>query len=160
MHQKTVYVALTLMAVLTLGAHAKSPITRPEQLQRAGLVVDFGEGNFITRCVTFSEPEISGYEALTRSGLDIAASGGAVCSIAETGCPADDCFCAIPDYWSYWHFLEGTWQYSGSGAQGYTVGDGDIEGWSWEGEPPPTLSFDQICAPYRAYLPLLLMAGG
>jgi hypothetical protein len=160
MHRKVLGTVLTLVALLTLAAQASSPITRAQESKRVGLVVGFGDGTFITRCVTFTEAEISGYEALMRSGMEIAANGGAVCRIDETGCPAADCFCAIPYYWSYWHLMDGTWQYSGSGADSYTVQDGDIEGWNWGAEPPSTLSFYQICSASTIHLPLVLTAGG
>ena len=160
-HQKkAVHISLTLIALLTLAAQAGSPITRAQQSNRVGLAVGLGDGAFITRCVTFSESEISGYEVLMLSGLDVTASGGAVCRIEGTGCPADDCFCAVPDYWSYWHLINGTWQYAGSGAYGYTVRDGDVEGWTWGAEPPPTLLFHQVCSVSTIYLPQVLTAGG
>jgi hypothetical protein len=92
--------------------------------------------------------------------LDVTASGGAVCGIEGTGCPVNDCFCAIPNYWSYWHINDGTWEYSGAGAQDSTVHDGDVEGWSWGAEPPATLLFHQVCAPSTVYLPLVLTIGG
>jgi hypothetical protein len=148
-----------LIALLTFAAQAGSPITRAQQSNRVGLVVGLGDGTFVTRCVAFSESEISGYEAMMRSDLDVTASGGAVCRIEGIGCPADDCFCALPDYWSYWHLIDGVWQYSGSGAQGSTVRDGDVEGWNWGAEPPPPVLFRQICSLPTIYLPLVAAGG-
>jgi hypothetical protein len=161
MHQKkAVDIALTLILLLTWSARASTPITHAQQSNRAGLVVGLGDGTFVAQCVTFSESEISGYAVLMRSGLEVTASGGAVCRIEGTGCPADDCFCAVPDYWSYWHLIDGTWQYAGSGAYDSSVGDGDVEGWNWGAEPPPTYLFRQICSPPTIYLPLVLTVGG
>jgi len=148
-------VALTVLLALISGAVGISlPGARAQVPNRVGLVVRFGDGSIITRCVEFGEPGISGYDALTRAGLDVVAAfdsgkGAAVCSIEGTGCPVEDCLtCATPDYWSYWHLVGGAWSYSPTGAGSYTVRTGDVEGWSWgPGEPPPVVPFDQICAP-------------
>jgi len=125
---------------------------------RVGIVVDFGEET-TTACVAFAEPEISGYEALVRSGLALEvnqqAGGAAVCRIEATGCAADDCFCACQGqdcvYWAYWHQVDGAWQYAVIGASQSRVGNGDVDGWVWgpgsvtEAPPPPDVSFDDIC---------------
>lgn len=125
---------------------------------RVGVVVDFGEET-TTACVAFEEPEISGYEALVRSGLALEvnqqAGGTAVCRIEATGCAADDCFCACRGqdcvYWSYWHQVDGAWQYAVIGASQSRVGNGDVDGWVWgpgsvtEAPPPPDVRFDDIC---------------
>ena len=152
-------IALGLIGLVTLVAHARSPQTRAQQSNRVALVVGFGDGTYATECVRFTEPGISGFETLMRSDLDVVSNGGAVCRIEGMGCPADDCFCAAPDYWSYWHLIDGTWQYSGSGAQGYLVHDGGVEGWHWGSQPPPTLVFDQICPSFTVHIPIVLAGG-
>ena len=161
-HQKTTHITVLLVTLLTLTAQASPSITEHQQSNRVGLVVDFGDGAFHTLCVAFNETEISGYDVLIRSDLDVATRGGAICRIEETGCPTEHCFCAMPDYWSYWHLIEETdvWQYSDSSAGSTTVHDGDVEGWSWGSEPPPTLTFHQICSPSTIYLPLVMTGGG
>jgi hypothetical protein len=118
----------------------------------AGLVVGFGDGRVETRCVTFSEPSITGYDLLTRAGLDLTVAiegqGAAVCAIDGVGCPADDCFCEQPQaYWSYWHLDGGSWAYSQLGATAYTLTDGAVDGWMWGdgAQPPPLRTLDQIC---------------
>lgn len=128
---------------------------------RVALVVDYGDGEVATRCVSFPEETISGYEALQRSDLpfetEIQAGGAAVCSIDGRGCPADDCFCSCPGgvdcvYWSYWHQIEGEWRYSVGGSGLYRVSDGAVEGWVWgpgsvtQAPPPPAVSFSEICS--------------
>jgi hypothetical protein len=124
-----------------------------------------GDGTLATRCVAFSEAEISGLNVLEQSRLEIVTSQGAVCAIGGTGCPADNCWCQCQGtpciYWSYWHWLAGAWEYSQAGAAGYQVHDGDIEGWRWgEGEtPPPAVLFEQICPSFRVYLPVVLRNG-
>jgi hypothetical protein len=154
------HIPLTLALLLTLLSRGGSSTTRAQQTNRVGLVVGFGDGTVISRCIPFSDSGISGYEVLMRSDLDVTTNGGAVCRIEGTGCPASDCFCAIPDYWSYWHLIDGAWQYSESGAPVTTVHDGDVEGWNWGTEPPPTLLFHQICSTSILYLPLVVSRGG
>jgi hypothetical protein len=113
-----------------------------------------------TRCVTFTEEQISGMEVLNRSGLaadvEYGSVGGAVCQIEDTGCPVGDCFCQCKGsdciYWSYWHLQENNWQYSSIGAAVYQVQDGTIEGWSWgpgavtQAIEPPHISFEEVCS--------------
>ena len=58
---------------------------------RAALVVRAGDGSVQTKCVSFSEPAISGEELLKRSGMTVVINpnsgfGGAVCSINGYGC--------------------------------------------------------------------------
>ncbi|MCK4472299.1 MAG: hypothetical protein KAW49_10985, partial [Anaerolineae bacterium] len=153
---------LTLIVLLVLAVvRASPPGARAQSPNRAGLVVRFGDGSFITRCVEFSEPQISGYDVLMRSGLNVVAAyysgeGAAICKIEHEGCLVEDCLtCAYPNYWSYWHLVDGAWVYSQVGVSGYTVHPGDVEGWSWgAGEPPSLVPFDQICAPPPTDTPL------
>ncbi len=127
---------------------------------RAALVVNLGGGNVQTRCVTFSEPQITGYDLLLRSGLnpvvDVQGMGTLVCSIGGVGCPADNCLCQCSGggecvYWSYWHRINGNWQYSQAGAGIYPITDGVVDGWSWgsgsinEATPPPNFAFEDVC---------------
>lgn len=127
---------------------------------RVAIVVDDGEGQIETRCVLFEEDEITGVEALARSGLAVAvdyqAGGQAICRIGTTGCESGNCFCQCRGggectYWSYWHVVDGEWQYALAGAGMSRVRDGMIEGWSWgpgtiqSASPPPPFTFDQIC---------------
>ena len=120
---------------------------------RVGLVVQFSDGSTATRCISFVEQSITGYEVLQRSGLSVVdafdpGQGAAICKIEGDGCPADDCFCAMPYYWSYWHLQNGGWVYAPAGASQYQVQNGAVDGWHWgQGDPPPVIPFDQICAP-------------
>ena len=61
---------------------------------------------------------------------------------------SDNCFCGMPDYWSYWHLdPEGEeWAYSQVGSNTYQVAAGSVDGWSWGDQPPALVSFDEICA--------------
>jgi hypothetical protein len=130
---------------------------------RVGLVVARGDKT-ITRCIEFNETEISGYEVLERSGLDLNADltsgmGAAICRIDGQGCtyPAEDCFCQCQGtpcvFWIYWHLDDGDWQFSSHGASSYKVRDGSVEGWAWgkgssegDGAKPPVIPFEEICA--------------
>jgi len=136
---------------------------------QVGLVVQSGDGSTSTRCITFNEPEISRYDVLNRSGLDLVVSGGAlgltICDIeGESGCPAAECFCQCPppgdpcEFWHYWHLTENEWVTSPLGASSSVVHHGDVEGWSWgAGDAPALIAFEEICAPaYTVYLPMVL----
>jgi hypothetical protein len=134
---------------------------------RVALVVKHGDGDVITQCIEFNGDQISGYEVLKRSNLDLNfepnAMGAAICRIDGEGCsyPQDDCFCQCNDltgqtpciYWSYWYRDGGDWRYSGFGASSRDARNGDVEGWVWsEGSvssadtEPPDLEFSDICA--------------
>lgn len=127
------------------------PLVIAQEGERAGLVVQFADGKLMTSCVDLGGQTFSGYELLQQTGLDLsvyydANQDVAVCSINDQGCSADHCFCQFPEYWSYWHMEEGKWVYSGRGSSDYAVQSGSVEGWVWgSGEPPPLISFDQIC---------------
>jgi hypothetical protein len=147
--------ALCLFSLLAV-AIVDQPLIPAHAMQsnRVGLVVAHGDGSTITRCIEFSESELSGYDVLQRSGLEIVAAqdsgaGAAVCAVDGEGCPKSDCLtCDMPNYWSYWHLEGGSWTYSPVGASIYKVHDGAVEGWRWGGgDPPPVIPFDQICAP-------------
>jgi hypothetical protein len=139
--------------VLTLGVGSSSHATA-QGPNRVGLIVVFGDGSVVTSCIAFSEAEISGYEALKRTGLSLVTSfdsgmGAGICKIEDQGCPKASCMtCDAPNYWSYWHLAGNSWSYSQLGASSYTVQGGAVEGWRWgTGDPPPMTTFDQICAP-------------
>ena len=142
-----------LFLTLVLG-FAPIQNSTAQESNRAGLVVQFGDGIVETRCVEFTEPTISGLELLERSGLPVLAAydpslGAMVCKIQEQGCPVDNCLCqSPPDYWSYWHQVDNNWIYSPAGSSTYPVSNGAVEGWSWgPGNPPPVMTINEICAP-------------
>lgn len=130
---------------------------------RVALVVRFGDGSVHTKCVEFNEAQITGLDALTRSGLNViyqaSGSSATVCKIQNEGCnfPSQPCFCQCSGgsnciYWSYWHLKNGAWQYSQLGASSYTVSNGDVEGWVWgagslnSAPQPPMTDFNSVCA--------------
>ncbi len=126
---------------------------------RAGLVIDFGDGNVVVRIVSFSEDSISGAELLQRSGLDVGLLvnvGGAVavCAVQGVGCAPTprDCFCQCQGngchYWSYFHLKDGAWAYAESGSAGSQLHDGDVDAWVWgDGRTlPPVLTWEDVQA--------------
>lgn len=128
-------------ALLILFAAALAGIL-PVAAQRpngAGLVIRFGDGSVIYAYVQFEEETITSEELLYRSGLAIVIApysglGAGVCAIDGEGCPSDNCFCesyTTPAY--FWHFYanDGGWRELLQGASSRSVGDGDIDGWSW-----------------------------
>lgn len=154
------WLPLLVITGLTVALLAYSP-SGASDANRVAVVVDFGNGQIASRCVSFSEETITGFDALERTGLpvetDFQTGGAAVCRIDQQGCPADDCFCSCRGggdclYWSYWHLTNGVWNYSSAGSALYRVGDGAIEGWAWglgsvtQASPPPVVSFSDVCA--------------
>ena len=123
---------------------------------QVALVVLHGDGSVVTRCVEFGESEITGYDVLARSDLEVVSThdstmGITICAIDGEGCPESDCFCKCKGtpclYWSYWHLVDGDWQQSQVGAGDSKAHDADVEGWSWGEQPPAAVeSFEQVCA--------------
>jgi hypothetical protein len=130
---------------------------------RAGLVIQFGDGRLETHCIAFEEDELSGAELLTRSGLNMVVDaskgmGITVCKIQGVGCdyPAKHCFCQCMGggecaYWNYFYRDRGEaeWTYSPLGAVLRRVSPGAVEAWVWgDGHTPPSrdLTFEAICA--------------
>ena len=149
-----------LICALTLGS---SHSARAQVPNRVGLVVVHGNGATITRCIEFTEGEISGYDVLQRSGLSVtayeSAMGVAICAIDGEGCGSDNCFCQCQGgtctYWTYWHLSGGNWVYSNVGAALHRVHNGDVEGWRWsDGAPPLVVPFEQICPPLPTDTPV------
>jgi hypothetical protein len=101
---------------------------------RAHLVVQFSPGDALVRRIDFTAP-ISGLAALEASGLDVVTQdfvwGTAVCSIEGVGCPAEDCFCDMVNFWgnSYWD--GSAWQGYLFGAADTELNDGAVDGWQW-----------------------------
>ncbi|NJK80064.1 MAG: hypothetical protein HC893_03475 [Chloroflexaceae bacterium] len=158
--------ALGILLFVLVASVEASTIPPAQTISRAALVVQAGGGQVLTRCVSFSEPQISGADLLRRSGLGLETVndpglGEFVCRIEQEGCPASDCLCAFPPtYWRYWLLQADGWQFSAAGATTRMLGDGDGDAWVWSAEdtPPPVIAFDTVCPaalPYQAYLPLL-----
>ncbi len=144
-------VALLILSAIALAGILPVAAQRPNG---AGLVVRFGDGSLIYAYVQFEEETITSEELLYRSGLAVAIApysglGAGVCMINGEGCPSDDCFCqsyTTPAY--FWHFYahDSGWRELLQGASSRSVGDGDIDGWSWTaGESGlPAVTIDEI----------------
>lgn len=150
--------ALWGLAILLAGAFGGSEGTAGQELRHAGLVVSFGDGHTETRCVEFTEEEISGAELLRRSGFSVVFSGSGgfgegVCRIDDTGCSdPSDCFCQCRGagcaYWAYFAFQDGEWRYQSVGASQRQLHDGDVDGWVWGSgrTSPEPVTFGELCA--------------
>ena len=134
---------------------------------KAGVVVDFGDGVVFTACVDLgTDGQATGEELLQAASFDVlieySSQGGAVCKINAQGCnyPDQQCWCQCMSspcvYWAYHHLAGNQWQYATQGASTYIVHSGEVDGWAWgagtvaQGAQPPLYTFDQICAPPTA----------
>jgi hypothetical protein len=143
---------LALLALLLLpaargAAQSSGPALAPaDGSNAADVVVDLGDGRTLIRRVTFDEPNISGLQALQRSGLALTtvdfSFGTAVCAIEGVGCPASNCFCNPDQFWGYQFWDGAAWQGYMTGPGGSSIGDGAVEGWAWGpfGDTPPPIT--------------------
>ncbi|HEY8678851.1 MAG TPA: hypothetical protein VIN39_09510 [Candidatus Dormibacteraeota bacterium] len=147
--------ALAAMALMHTSVHASA--------HRVALIVDHGVSwsgaRLLVRCLQFSQDAISGLALLELAGINSGQppqvydwGGGAltVCQVdREPRQIPDRCFgpTSGPN-WSDWHRSAAGWVPRTSGATGYTVRDGDTEGWTYSsgfGAPPPSVEFSQVC---------------
>ena len=167
-HMKRTAVGLLLVvSALALLLPSSGPAALAQGAQRVGLVVKFDDGSVFTECIEFSQPEITGCEALDLSSLSVeyggyGSYGQAVCSINGVGCPASNCFCqctgADCEYWAYYHLAGGKWEYSTAGCSSHSLHHGDVDGWAWGAGTigatsevePPLMTFEELCAPPTA----------
>lgn len=132
-----------------------------QETPRAGLVIVHGDGNVATRCVELGSESISGYDLLSKSGVEILAEpsgmGMTICKLDGEGCgiPQESCFCQCKGspcvYWSYWQMVDGAWRYSNLGAANTRPTDGALEAWVWgdgtsgQAPQPPAMSLADVC---------------
>lgn len=171
--QRTTWVALLSVVIVGVGLVASgTALTRPTGLvvaappaqqgvNRAAIVVNFGDNNVQMKCISFTEPVITAEALLLRADFDfILNTEGNVCRIGTVGCPASNCYCQCGMiecvFWGYFHLVGDRWQRALDSVTWYEVRDGAVEGWSWGsanfsiGVPPPLVTFDQICSPQGA----------
>jgi len=151
---KMLLAALLVLIALTSG-------TGPARAAGAvGIVVRHSDGRILYAYVPLTSGQITGAEALLKSGLalNVAVGGSfgtAVCSIDGEGCasPREDCFCksyGSPSF--YWHYYlrgpDGAWRNSSLGAGNRVLHDGDVDGWSWTDSESglPTVTLAQIAS--------------
>ena len=152
--------ALVLLG-LALGGLLPGAAIAEDGVNRAGLVVDYGDGTVTYAIVKFSGNEVSGIELLRLSGIPLVTVafgglGAAVCTVQEKGCGIAECrqrVCQTADagspYWRYFRLAgDGEWTPMNQGASTSTVVDGDVDGWSWTGRDPglPTVDLSEIAA--------------
>lgn len=147
--------AIAGTALLHHHAHAAT--------HRVGLIVEHSPawpgGTILSRCVEFAQDAIGGLSLLELAGVNSGQppqvydwGGGAltICQIAgEPGTVPSRCFGPISGpNWSDWSLVSGHWVRRTTGVAGYTVHDGDVEGWTFTpgfGSPPPALTLEQAC---------------
>lgn len=136
-----------------------SPGAIGQSANQAAVVVQHGnptEGG--AECVSFTEPQIDGFDLVERSGFEYLAAtfdlGRAMCWLDGEGCRTtdpNDCFCDPVSSWSLWVQGEGDSlpAPSETGADDAEVTDATVHYWVWGpfGEPPlQATSVDQVCA--------------
>ena len=116
------------------------------------------------KCVEFAQEAIGGLALLQLAGVNSGQApqiydwgGGAytVCQIdRQPQTIPDRCFGPMSGpNWSDWTQTANGWVARSTGVAGYTIKDGEVEGWAYStgrGTPPPNVSFSQVCPPPRA----------
>jgi hypothetical protein len=154
--------ALALAAAVTWQGSAHA------QIHRAALIVQHGSSwpgpHVLWKCVEFAQEAISGLALLQLAGVNSGQPpqvydwGGG----AYTVCQIDRQPSAIPDRcfgpmsgpnWSDSAQVGNGWVARSTGVTGYSVRDGDVEGWTYSvgtGTRPPAVTFSQVCPGPRA----------
>jgi hypothetical protein len=112
------------------------------------------------KCIEFAQDAIGGLALLELAGVnsgqppqvyDWGGGSDTVCQLDRQPTPVPDrCFgpTSGPN-WSDWYVTPSGWVARPTGVNGYTVRDGDVEGWTYSsafGAPPPAARFDQVCS--------------
>lgn len=147
-----------VLAVAAAATGGTRPITAAAAAAQtdnyAAVVVDTGDGKVREFCLSFSEAEISGIEALQRVDVrpyrfeTYGSKGSGVCMLCGVGCESGDCFCNPSKFWAYHRSGPGEDDYtmSRAGASSTRVRNGDVEAWKWGGgESPAKRSVGEIC---------------
>lgn len=142
----------TAEAIIGLAGIPLSNFGIARVTHRAGLAIFSGDTTlYTTACISYTETSITGLDLLKRSPLPIETAtnptqGTAVCKIGEVGDASNNCFGSMPNYWAYWQLGKDGWEYSTVGVEQSQVVDGGVYAWSWgTGNPPPVLTFQNIC---------------
>lgn len=151
----------TAEAIIGLSGIPLSSLRVAPATHRAGLAVFSGGDNVFTKCISFTVDSMTGLGLLQESGLAIETAtnptqGTAICKIGDVGDDPSNCFGSMPDYWVYWDLGTNGWEYSPVGADRSQVVDGGAYAWSWgTGNPPPVLTFQNICEGVAYSLPAI-----
>lgn len=135
------------------------------QTHRAALQIQHNSSwlgpHVLWKCVEFAQEAIGGLALLQMAGVNSGQppeiydwGGGAytVCQLDRQPQPIPDrCFSPMSGpNWSDWSQTGNGWVARSTGVAGYTVRDGDVEGWTYSvgrGVQPTTVSFSQVCPP-------------
>jgi len=145
------------MAVaLGLGSAAAFLLGHPVHaaVHRAGLAIEHASGRLVTRCVTFMEDQLSGFDLVQRSGVPYRAQtygslGQAICQLDGEPSPVPGNCLGTGQSWVYEHRTATGWVQSQIGASGWMLHDGDMDGWRYAGgaaQTLPALTLAQVCA--------------
>lgn len=121
----------------------------------------------VWRCVEFAQEAISGLALLDLAGVnsgqppqvyDWGAGALTVCQInGEPRQVPERCFGPTSAHnWSDWQATAAGWAPRSTGVTGYSLHDGDLEGWGYAtgyGSRPPSITFAQVCPPAPAPAP-------
>ena len=151
-------ILIGLLLVTPVPASAADGAT---PVNRAGLVVQHGDGSLTYAVVAFSEPSISGMDLLGRSGLDylsvpFGGLGEGVCQIEREGCDVATCrrtVCQTTRSLPYWQYLQqgsSGWHAAALGASGSKVTDGAVLAWAWAAGSPSLPALDLAGVASRA----------
>lgn len=148
------HIVITAMCVLAM---LFAPASAADSWQEAGILIDYGDDRITWVWVPFEDPEITVFELLDRSDLDLVTvgfggMGEAICQVDDTGCPVADCrtrMCQATSSSPFWRFLKlsgDEWAFMGAGVSGTKATDGDIYALSWSAEAPdlPVVTIDDI----------------
>lgn len=119
-----------------------TPWARAASFNQGGVIIDYGEGSTSWVWVPFEEAEITVFELLQRSDIDLVTFGfgglgEAVCQIGPSGCSVDDCrkrLCqtnASSPFWRLYVLDGNTWRMASNGVSGTLLEDGDVVALSW-----------------------------
>lgn len=137
---------------------APAPYACAGEGPEAALVIDTGS-SVLRLCVALDASSVSGLRvielAAQQHGLSYSFGyqGQAVCMLAGVGSEEEECFQGGQPFWGYWRGeSSGGWSWSGTGAGGSRVEDGDVEGWAWgtgndggSHPAPPVTSQASVC---------------
>ena len=134
------------LTALVLAAGGVLPVVGPAapacaaDEPHATLVVDTG-ANTYELCVRLDGGSVSGIDFIELAGeqhnLDyvLGYAGRGVCRLANVPDeePSERCLDDHEEFWGYWRWDDSqrSWYWSGTGAAGTRVEDGDVEGWAY-----------------------------
>lgn len=146
---------LLLASLAFLGATTATLAQEPSS--RAGLIIEYGNGDVDALCIELARDGMTGIDLLQASGLAVGMHSGGlgtqVCQIEDVGCEPgrEACWCQCLSnpcsYWTYFQWKDGDWTYAPLGASRRTLTNGDVDAWVWgDGKTLPVSSPDLACA--------------